>query len=266
VLIGHAADPRWLQCQSDVQRQCEAAFVIDTVAWAEGNPLDLSLQDDPNAPKPRMSIPDVVAAAGGTNLVSVALTNANDVNTIDPRIHVTGDNLAWVVRSAIEGSSDGSTSAAVVWAVDDRDGSVIDHLSLDIPVDYHPAYVTTQASVRGFDPGGSGPYPFQGVEQTGSAIHRAMMGDGGAGGPGNSNATRFYPGGPLLLTAGDYVLRAWLSTIDYPGEVIGPVTDDCAMPLSLGPDQRVSVEADFPTYGSCTWGPPTFPARMFERN
>jgi hypothetical protein len=114
VLIGHAADPRWLQCQSDVQRQCEAAFVIDTVAWAEGNPLDLSLQDDPNAPKPRMSIPDVVAAAGGTNLVSVALTNANDVNTIDPRIHVTGDNLAWVVRSAIEGSSDGSTSAAVV--------------------------------------------------------------------------------------------------------------------------------------------------------
>jgi hypothetical protein len=256
VMVGHVADPRWLQCETDVQGTCQLAFVIDTVAWAGGQELDLALQDDPYSPKPRMSIDQVAKAVGNSSLVSVALVTADSVADIEPRINIAGGQLVWVVRGTRDEAT-AQTKGVDVWAVDDRDGTVLDTTTLEIAPDYHPAFFNQQATIHGYDSGGNGPYPFFTVERAGVPIHTAMMGGSWTGGP-DANETRWYPGAPLVLNSGDYTVDAWRSTIDHPGEVIGPATDECTTSLTLTSDQHMILEAAFPKDGACAWRAPTF--------
>ena len=39
VVIGHAGDPRYLQCREDVRDLCRRAFVVDSIAWSVGKSM-----------------------------------------------------------------------------------------------------------------------------------------------------------------------------------------------------------------------------------
>lgn len=266
VLVGHAGDARYLQCLTDSQAACRLAFVVDTVAWANGQMLDLAIQAGPYSPKPRMSFDDLAVATGAITLVFAVPVRASDVSGIEPRMHSVGDDLTWVVHSLGHDSGQ-TTRSAEVWEIADRDGAVVSTSALEVAPEYRPSYLKVQGVVRGYDPGSNnGPYPFFGVARAGESIHESLMGSGGGfvgGGP-PMKGQPWYPGAPLLLDPGEYLVRAWRSTIERPGEKVGPPMDVCTATLTLAADQHKTLEAAFPAHGACVWRDPTFDETPFD--
>jgi hypothetical protein len=254
VLVGHAGDARYLQCQSDAVVGCRKAFVVDTVAWSSGKEWPVSMLDDQYTPQHSMSVDQVEQTVQG-RLAMTTLVQGRDVPGIDPRLHVVGTDTYWVVR-ALNGIVDGNVARADVLAVNDTTGEVVDKTALDVAADYAPALLRTQATdPHACCPGGLQPI-YRLSDQNGSPIEEGLIGGGGA--TGDDHSTRWLVGPAAVLDAGNYVLEGWHADVSGPFETWGPPSDTCEKAISLTSGQSFRIEAAFPEQGPCQWREPTF--------
>ena len=265
-LIGHVADPRYIQCRTESEATCRSAFVADTVAWEAGADIPVAAYQDPNMAKPRMTVAQIQSLLGTTDLISLSLTTARQAADFDPRLNLVGDDLVWVGRS-LRGGGDasGSTRAVDAWAISDKTG-VVDHLvPLELGASYKPGFFSPQGVDLGYDMAGSSLQSTFRIETSGGvAVHEGLIGGWMTSGIDGSNVgARFYPGAPVVLDPGDYTVHAWHTPISSNGITWGASTDECADSITLTSGQTVRLEAAFPAKGACTWRDPTFPASLY---
>ena len=130
VLVGHFQDPLALSCRLDDQRACAGTFVIDRVAWIDGEPLG------PRVPPPGfvVSQPAVTQQmfdvarlvreelpADGT-VQSMTVLEAQDLASLDPTATIDLDARAviWYVRAVESG-----THRIGSFIVDDATGELL---------------------------------------------------------------------------------------------------------------------------------------------
>jgi hypothetical protein len=268
VLIGHAGDARQWQCTASTQAECANAFVVDRIAWAEGQdvPLAAPQTGDQQSGKPitpRMTLVQAAAAAGsGDNVVTAAAFRAGDIATVDPRWNYAGDNIVWLVRSLAQGaSSQGEeTRPETVSLVDDATGRLIDSHPLNLAADYQPARLWQMATVHGLDCCATNEQAFYRVQSdSGALVYEGLVPGGAGGGP--DSTTTFggsYGGGPLVLPAGRYSITSWLAS--YEGGSTGTPRNECSTQVTLGPLDDVALDADYPAGQACTFRPAPSPS------
>jgi hypothetical protein len=112
VIVGHFHDARAGECSADQRAACDAAFVVDQLAWLEGKSLGLDLWiggDSSGAVlKPRLTADGVVAALQSSlgpadSVVSMAVVTLGDITTITGKgLQASGNgaDLLWFVRVA----------------------------------------------------------------------------------------------------------------------------------------------------------------------
>jgi len=260
VLIGHAGDARQWQCTAATQAACASAFVVDRVAWANGNTVGPAAPEtgDSQTGKvitPRMTLAQVAAAAGlGDDLLTGAPLRKGDVAAVDPRWTVAGDDIVWLVRSLGPAATSGPARPETVWLVDDATGRVIDSHPLRLAADYRPARLWQMATIHGMDccTGDVGAF-YRVTSSDGSVASEGMV-------PGDSSSgadTTIQGGGylstPLVLPAGSYTVDAWLAP--YDGGVMGTPRDECSTRVTLAPLGDRTLNADYPSTRACTFGP-----------
>ena len=106
VLVGHWHDPRSMFCSASARAGCLEAFVVDAVAWIEGEALEPQVAELWwDATPPRSTAADVIAAAErarpGATVLSLAVVGLASASEVDPRLLVVpaGDTTAlWLVR------------------------------------------------------------------------------------------------------------------------------------------------------------------------
>ena len=267
VLIGHAGDARQWQCTAQTQGECANAFVVDRIAWAEGQdaPVAAPQTGDQRSGRPitpKMTLAQVAADLGlGDNLLTGAPFRAGDVATVDPRANLVGDNVVWLVRSVAQvGPSQGEeTRAETVWLFDDATGKVIDNHPLKVDAAYQPARLWQMATVHGLDCCAGNVMAFYRVETgPGTVVYDGLVSSGESG---TSDATTFggsYGSGPLVLPAGEYSIRLWLAPYDH--GVMGTPSVGCSMHVNLRPLDNVALNADFPAGRACTSQPAPTPS------
>jgi hypothetical protein len=267
VLIGHAGDARQWQCTAATQTQCASAFVVDRIAWANGQnvPPAAPQTGDQQTGKvitPRMTLVQVAAAAGlGDDLLTAAAFRAGDIATVDPRWNLAGDNIVWLLRSLGPAAEAGSaeTQSEIVWLVDDATGRVIDRHPLKVASDYQPARLWQMATVHGVECCAGNVLAFYRVAAgDGTVACEGMVPGGSSGGSGYTTYGGGYGSGPLVLPAGAYSISAWLAP--YNGGVAGAARGECSTKVDLRPLDDVALNADFPPNKACTFGPAPSPS------
>jgi hypothetical protein len=267
VLVGHAGDPRQWQCTAATQAECASAFVVDRIAWAEGQGLpptapETGGQDSGKVITPRMTLDQVAAAIGlGDDLLTGAPFRRGDIATIDPRWNFAGDDIVWLVRSlapAVE-SGPAETSPENVWLVDDATGRVIDSHSLQLDASYEPARLSQMATVHGVECCAGDVFPFYRVASgEGTVVYEGMVPGGSSGGTDSTTYGGGYGSGVLVLPAGRYSITVWLAT--YDSGVTGTPRDECSTQVTLRPLDDVALNADYPPNKACTFQPAPSPS------
>jgi hypothetical protein len=268
VLIGHVGDARQWRCTAATQAQCATAFVVDRIAWAEGNHIPLVApqpgdpQTDPRIAS-RMTLGQVAAAIGlGDDLLTGAAFRAGDIATVDPRWNFAGDRVVWLVRSLEQADGSEATGArpVMVWLVDDATGRVIDRHPLRLASDYEPARLWQVATIHSNYCCPGNVYAFYHVESDdGTVVYEGTV---AGGSPGNADSTTFDVGsgaGVLALPPGGYSITAWLAPFD--GGVMGTPGDECSIRVTLRPLDDVALNAEFPANGACTFESEPSPQR-----
>ncbi len=267
VLIGHAGDARQWQCTAATQAECANAFVVDRIAWAEGDDVPPAApqtgdQQSGSAVTPRMTLTQVAAAIGlGDDLLTGAPFRAGDIATVDPRWNFAGDRLAWVVRSLAPavGSDAQGARPEVVWLVDDATGRVIDSHPLKLGADYQPARLWQMATIHGLECCAGDVAAFYRVTSSdGSVVYEGMVRGGSSGGTESTTYGGGYGSGPLVLPAGAYSITAWLSS--YEGGAMGTARNECSMEVTLRPLDDLALNADYPPSKACTFQPAPSPS------
>jgi hypothetical protein len=266
VLIGHARDPRAWQCWPDAtQQECTMAFVVDRVAWANGQEVPVTAPEPYDyqtgaALSPNLSLDDVTQALAAENRVLAAgAFRARDIWTIDPRLNLAGDGLVWLVRtlSPIADSAD-AARAVDVSVIDDATAGVLDTIDLDDGSDYAPGRLWMEA-MRDPDAQGNAPddmRPFLEVETTASVVLHQGLVSGGASG--TLRTLTYGPGSPVVLDPGTYSVSSWLATFD--GGQMGQRVDECSTQITIAASQDSWLAADFRgSKSSCTFQPFTPP-------
>ncbi len=262
VLIGHAGDARQWQCTAATQAECASAFVVDRVAWANGNDVppaapETGDQQSGKVITPRMTLAQVAAAAGlGEDLLTGAAFTRGDVSTIDPRWNFAADDIVWLVRSIGQaaGSGAGEMRPKTVWLVDDATGRVIDSHPLQLAKDYQPARLWQMATAHGVECCAGDVAAFYRVTSSdGTVVYEGMVPGGSSGGTDSTTYGGGYGSGPLVLPAGAYSIIAWLATNS--GGVAGTVRDECSTQVTLRPLDDVALNADYPPNKACTFQP-----------
>jgi hypothetical protein len=267
VLIGHAGDARQWQCTAATQAECASAFVVDSVAWANGNdvPPAAPQTGDQQAGRditPRMTLSQVAAAIGlGDDLLTGAAFRKGDVATIDPRWNLAGDDIVWLVRSL--GQAPGSDATGprpeTVWLMDDTTGKVIDSHPLQLDADYQPARLWQMATAHGVECCAGDVLAFyRVVSGDGTVVYDGMVPGGSSGGTDSTTYGGGYGSGPLVLPAGDYTITAWLA--GYASGVMGTPRDACSTKVTLRSLDDVALNAEFPANKACTVGPAPSPS------
>jgi hypothetical protein len=263
ILIGHAGDPRLWHCPVDTRSECAREFVIDRVAWLAGDWIDLA--PDPNRIPSRMAVEEAASAAHvDTDLVAALVVTAKDAPTVDPRLHLTGDETVWILRYQRPGqaAADDPTRAVDVAVVDDSSGAIVASTGLELDDAYRPARLLIQATEPGECCPGFDEYPFYRIaRKDGTDIALSSIG-GTESGTADNTRTRFYAGLPAVLEPGDYVITAWNATQARDGSS-GPAHDQCSVEVTLVALDEQRLEAQFPTDGPCTFVPPTFGDDLF---
>ncbi|MDL2335164.1 MAG: hypothetical protein QFC55_03935 [Chloroflexota bacterium] len=259
VLIGHAGDPRQWECPTETRPDCARKFVVDRVAWVDGQILPLGAV--PDQPPTRMTADEAIAVAqAGTGAIVAFATHAADVPTLDPRLHEAGETVMWLVRSiAAQGAAaDDPTRSATVALIDDATEQLIESLPLAAGADSEPAILRFQAtSVAECCAGNL--WPRYEIDSADGAPVVESQGSGSASGAA-TDGTRFHAGAPAVLGNGDFIVHAWLST--------GNADDserqsECQTTITLTNGQEFRVEAAFPQSGPCTFVTPTFEDSIF---
>lgn len=267
VLIGHAGDPRQWQCTPGTQARCATAFVVDRIAWAQGQQVALAApqtggQQSGVPLTPRMTLAQVAAVVGPANtVVSGAAFRAGDIASVDPRWNLVGDNLVWLVRSVAAAASPQSdaTRPETVWLVDDATGKVLDSQPLKLDPSYQPARLWQTATVHGAGCCASNVFAFERVASAdGTPAYEGQV----SGGESGTIDTTTFGGGygslPRVLPAGQYSIAVWLAT--YDGGVMGTPTRECSTQVNLRPLDVVTLNADYPAGKACTILPAASPS------
>ncbi len=208
VLIGHAGDARQWRCTEQTQSACARAFVVDRVAWADGQAVPLTApqtgdQATGRAVVPRLTLAQAAADAGiGDGLLTGAAFRAGDLATVDPRENLAGDGIVWLLRSL--GPGTGPTRPLNEQIIDDTTGKLIETLPLALAAAYRPARLWQSATVAGLDCCGGQEFAFyRVVASDGMLLYDGMVSGGSSGQDGftafGGGAVR---GGPLVLPAG----------------------------------------------------------------
>ncbi len=267
VLVGHAGDARQWQCTAATQAECASVFVVDRIAWAEGQGLpptapETGGQDSGKVITPRMTLDQVAAAIGlSDDLLTGAPFRKGDIATVDPRWNLVGDNVVWLVRSLAPAVDSGvaETRPENVWLVDDATGKVIDSHPLKLASDYQPARLWQMATAHGVECCAGNVFPFYRVGTGGgTVVYEGMVTGGSSGGSGYTTYGGGYGSGVLVLPAGRYSITVWLAT--YDGGVVGTPRDECSTKVTLRPLDDVALNADFPANKACTFGPAPSPS------
>ena len=267
VLVGHAGDARQWQCTAATQAECASAFVVDRIAWAEGQGLpptapETGGQDSGKVITPRMTLGQVAAAVGlGDDLLTGAPFRRADIATIDPRWNFAGDDIVWLVRSLVPAAQSGAgeTRPENVWLVDDANGRVIDSHPLMLDPNYLPARLSQMATVHGVECCAGDVFPFyRVVSGDGSVVHEGLVSGGSSGGSGYTTYGGGYGSGVLVLPAGRYSITVWLAT--YERGVAGTPRDECSTQVTLRPLDDVALDADYPPNKACTFQPAPSPS------
>jgi hypothetical protein len=262
VLIGHVGDPRQWQCTAATHGECANAFVVDRIAWAQGQGVPLTApqigdQQSGASLTPKMTLAHVAAALGlGDRVVSGAAFKVGDIATVDPRWTLAGDNLVWLVRSlAPAAPSQGEpTRPETVWLVDDATGRTIDRRPLKLDATYRPARLWLMATVHGVDCCGTNVTAFQRVESIdGTVVHEGIVSGSATGGPDYTTFGGGYGSEPLVLPAGGYSITTWLATYDR--GVMGTPSDECSTQVTLRSLDDVTLNAAFPAGQACAFKP-----------
>jgi len=260
IVIGHGGDARQWLCDASKQDQCAHAFVVDRVAWANGNALPVAAPETGDqttgAPiRPTRNLDGVLAAAGlGDLVVTAAPFHSADIAIVDPRWPMSGNAITWIVRSlAVDGVGADGTIAEVVTLVDDKTGQVIDQQLMALDPAYNPARVWRVATVHGYECCPGDLFAFSRMQSDeGRVVHEGSI-PGGVGG-GEDGVTTFggsYGSSPLVLPAGNYTITMWLA-----GSLKGGTTrGECSTRLSLRPGDDIRINADFPLEQPCTFMP-----------
>lgn len=101
VFLGHVGDERAALCPSP--ETCEQTFVVDRVAWADGEDVPIQLYHDPSlAGMIKTSLADaesyVEATLPGATILSVAYLAGGTVRRIEPHALYEGDAPLYVIR------------------------------------------------------------------------------------------------------------------------------------------------------------------------
>ncbi len=260
VVLGHAGDARHLQCPSEVRDACRKTFVVDTVAWSNGQSWPVELPDDPSALSHQMTIDEVETAAAGP-LLMATVVQGKDVQAIDPRLHVVGTDTYWVVR-ALTGEIDHDAGAAAVEAIDDATGTVVARTALDVATSYMSGLVRTQATdTAECCPGGDAQPMYSIIAAGGTTIQEALI--GGSFLTGDNDVTRWMAGPGAVLEPGSYQLKGWHAQIAEPGGVWGVPEDECTTAIEVANGDDLRLEAAFPAQGACEWRSPTFSDTLY---
>jgi hypothetical protein len=256
VLIGHIGDARQWECPAETRAGCAQKFVIDRVAWVDGQAVAAEIAGEHTPVATRMTADEaVVAAQAGAGAFVVIAALATEIPTFDPRLKVTGDSVMWLVRT-IDGvgadAADDPTRSATESLVADATGEVVDSFPL-AATDFAPAVLHLQAT--------SGAECCQGRLNPGYEIDESdgttlleFEANGWASGA-QDGGTRWGAGAPALLSTGDYLVRAWLSS---PNANNAPRQFECQTTISLVEGQESRVQAAFPADGPCEFVDPTF--------
>ncbi len=262
VVIGHTGDSRQWQCTAATQGECANAFVVDRIAWAQGQDVALTAPQTGTPTTPRMTLAQVAAVVGpGDNVVTGAAFRAGDITAVDPRWTFAGDNLVWLVRSVVSTAPSPAveTRPETVWLVDDATGRVIDSHPLKLDATYQPARLWQTATVHGLDCCGTNVTAFERVESNdGTVVYEGIVSGSASGTPGVTTFGGGYGSGPLVLPAGRYSITTWLATYDR--GVIGTPSDECSIRVALQPLDNVPLNADFPAGHACTFKPAPSPS------
>ncbi|MEW6223169.1 MAG: hypothetical protein AB1627_00930 [Chloroflexota bacterium] len=267
VLIGHAGDARQWQCTAATQAECASAFVVDRVAWAEGQDLppaapETGDQQTGKVITPRMTLAQIAAAAGlGDDLLTGAAFRKGDIANIDPRWNLAGDDIVWLVRSLgpAAGSDTQGARPVTVWLVDDATGHVLDSHPLKLAADYQPARLWQMATIHRVECCAGDVYPFYRMASgDGTVVYEGLVSGGSSGDGDSTTYGGGYGSGVLVLPAGSYSITVWLAT--YDGGVTGTPRDECSMQVTLRPLDDVALNADYPPNGACTFQPAPAPS------
>ncbi|MEX2315228.1 MAG: hypothetical protein WD628_05870, partial [Thermomicrobiales bacterium] len=154
VLIGHAGDPRQWQCAADTQEGCRQAFVVDRIAWANGEEVPLTAPEPWDQTTferlvPRLTMDQATAVLGlGDQVLAAAAFRAGDIPTVDPRWNLAGDEIMWIVRSIGADASADATRSVTVSLVDDATGNLVDAHDLALDAAFRPARLWTIATAN----------------------------------------------------------------------------------------------------------------------
>lgn len=262
VLIGHAGDARQWQCAADAQEACGRAFVVDRIAWANGEAIPLTAPEPWNQTTferlvPRLTMNQATAALGlGDQVLAAAAFRAGDISTVDPRWNLAGDDIVWIVRSTGADASVDATRSVTVSLVDDATGNLVDAYNLALDAAYRPARLWTIATANGTECCAGNVWAFYSVRSgDGTLLHDGMI-QGAASG--REDATTYGPGVPLVLSQGTYSVTVRLASLDR--GVIGSPTGECSTKVTLSELDDLMLEALFPAEGqTCTFGSPSAP-------
>lgn len=267
VLLGHAGDARQWQCTATTQADCASAFVVDRVAWANGNDVppaapETGDQQSGKLIRPRMTLAQVEAAIGlGDDLLTGAPFRQGDVATIDPRWNFAGDDIVWLVRSLGQAAGSGAreTRPETVSLVDDATGQIVDSHPLKLDSDYQPARLWPMATVHGVECCAGNVFPSYRAESSdGTVVYEGLVSSSASGEGDSTTYGGSYGSGLLVLPAGDYSITVWLAT--YDGGVTGAPHDECSTQVTLRPLDDVALNAEFPPNQACAFGPAPSPS------
>lgn len=265
VLIGHAGDARRLQCLSATADACAAAFVVDRVAWADGEDVPLVAAEtgdqQSGAPiSPRLRLDQVAAAAGvGNSVLAAGAFRVGDIATVDPRWNLAGDKIVWFLRSAgPAGESGDEARTETVWLVDDTTGSVLTSQPATVDAAYHAAKLFRTATVHGLDCCTGDVTALDRIEAAdGTVAYEGLLSGSETGTQDTTTFGGTYGSQLLVLPPGRYTVATWLATDDK--GVAGTPYDACTTSIELAPAQLALLDADFPAGQACTARPAPVP-------
>ena len=113
ILVGHFHDVRSAECSADQRAACEAAFVVDQVAWLDGKSLGPNVwiggeHDTGTLLQPRLDVAGVAAALASSldpadSIVSMSAVQNMDITGITGAgnfVPGNGEDIIWYVRVA----------------------------------------------------------------------------------------------------------------------------------------------------------------------
>ena len=222
VLIVHAADARWYQCEPERRTSCAATLVIDRVAWVNGSETQLTL------PNFDLTTPEEQA-------VTAYQLSASEINDVDPRFNGESTGQVWYARTTFGTPDADGTRAGVSREVSVASSAVVDERTLAVSPKYMPGRIVLDVGRASVQPNSATPQ-FSVTDGTTVVVDGAL----GMETP------------PVTLLSGAYSLHASVTDGGGNGAASPHPTCDLSITIDAGSDQ--TFFASF-AKNNCLWNP-----------